>query len=161
MAPKPIEDIDFPAISDEILEFLLVVWTFVSDFCLALWSCVTEAFWAAWTYRPFETFRNELAAALIALMDYVVAHPLTSTAIVILLFVVVPGVLNALKICFLHCLGFRRRGVLRGSYAANYQSTSFRGNVRRGSTFAQFQSQRAGGGGRYHVVGGTGSPSWH
>ena len=70
MAPKPIEDIDFPALGDKILELLLALWTLVSDFCVLLWSYVSQAFWDLWTYPSFETFRNEFVAALIGLMDY-------------------------------------------------------------------------------------------
>lgn len=76
MAPKPIEDIDFPDLGDKILELLRAVWIFVSDLCIALWSYVSEAFWAVWTYPPFETFRNEFVAALIALEDYGPFSPL-------------------------------------------------------------------------------------
>ena len=45
-----------------------------------------------------------------------------------------------------------------GSYALNYQSTSYGGNVPRSSTFAQFQSLGAKGG--YRPVGSFGSSSW-
>lgn len=70
MAPTPIQDIDFPALRDKILELLRALWTFASELCIALWSYVSQAFWAVWTYPPFESFRNEFVAALIALMDY-------------------------------------------------------------------------------------------
>ncbi|KAH0832194.1 hypothetical protein J3R83DRAFT_13112 [Lanmaoa asiatica] len=146
MAPKPIEDIDFPALSDKILELLLALWAFVCDICTALWSYVSQAFWAVWTYPPFEAFRNEFIAALIALEEYVVAHPITTTAIFVLAYIVVPLVVDMLRIFFLHSLGFRRRDVLLGfaddcralcewilgSYPANYQSTSYGRNVPRG-----------------------------
>lgn len=70
MAPTPGEDIDFPALSDKIIEVLRALRTFVGDLCIVLWSYVSQAFWAVWTYPPFETFRNEFVAALIALVDY-------------------------------------------------------------------------------------------
>ncbi|KAF8440893.1 hypothetical protein L210DRAFT_3538729 [Boletus edulis BED1] len=150
MPPRPIEDIDFPDLGDKTLELLRALWIFVCDICLVVWYYITAAFWAVWTYPPFEAFRIEFGAALIGLKDYAVAHPITSAAIIILAFVVVPGMLDAVNTCLLHCVGYRRRGALRGSYGANYHSTSYGGNVRRNS--ARFQSQGAKGGG---------SPSWH
>lgn len=70
MPPKPIEDIDFPDLRDRILEILDAMWTFICVVCIVLWSYVSQAFWAVWTYPPFEMFRNEFIAALIALWDY-------------------------------------------------------------------------------------------
>ena len=146
MAPQPTQPIGFPALSDEFLDVLYAIWTFVRDLGLVLWSYVSEPFWDVWTYPPFETFRNEFVAALTALMGYgaflhlgrlvrgvlrralcsssfapsVSAHPVTATAIAVLAFVVIPAVLNALAIVVLHCLARcrerGRRGVLRGTY---------------------------------------------
>ena len=75
MPPKPIEDIDFPAEGNKLLELLLALWTLIYNICLALWDGVSQAFLAAWTYPPFESFRNEFAAALIGLMEYGASRP--------------------------------------------------------------------------------------
>ncbi|KAG9315589.1 hypothetical protein JVU11DRAFT_3227 [Chiua virens] len=159
MPPPPIDgDIDLPVIRDKLLELLRLLWAFFSNIfiqlwstistaCIVLWSYMVQGFEAVWTWPPLEAFRTELVAAVIALWDYVLAHPVTAGTIFVLAYIVVPCVYNTLSMFLLHGLGFRRQGVLRDSYAANYQSTSYGGNMPRGSTFARWQSQGAKGGG--------------
>ena len=55
MAPKPIDDI---------LEFLLPLWTLASDLCTPPWSYVSKA------CPPLETFRIGLVATLICVKDH-------------------------------------------------------------------------------------------
>ncbi|KAI9568400.1 hypothetical protein HD554DRAFT_2038948 [Boletus coccyginus] len=130
----PIQEVDFPTLSDKIFQVLCEIWTFVRDLALVLWSYVSQASWAVWTYPPFETFRNGLVAAWIAWMNFVFTHPIIT---VILAFIVVPW----LSSFALHCLGVRERGVLRGSNTTNYQSTRYGGNVpARDSMFAEAEA---------------------
>ncbi|KAI6106500.1 hypothetical protein EDD17DRAFT_1562439 [Pisolithus thermaeus] len=100
---------------------------------------------------------------------WVTSHPFYVAAaivgVVILIFVFVPWILSWVALAvnavrsglksvfqlvwrslqwfgraFVHCLGFRTKGVTKGSTAALYQSRRLGGSIPAGSTFSSFQS---------------------
>ena len=66
---------DTPAFKLFLLKLLLMLWTLICNICLVLWDGVSQAFWAAWTYPPFELLWNKFAAPWIGLMDHGASRP--------------------------------------------------------------------------------------
>lgn len=97
--------------------------------------------------RGAEMFHREivlkhpfLLASGLVLLAYYPKSPFTAV------YYVVYGIPKAIIVGLLHCLGFGREGVRRGSYAAGYQSRVYKGIIPRSSTFSASQSSGARGG---------------
>ncbi|KAF8988160.1 hypothetical protein BDQ17DRAFT_1547903, partial [Cyathus striatus] len=117
-----------------------------------------------------EFFGKLLRAFYSPLLSLAVSHPFISATILILLsfapaipFIIVWyiafGILQALVLVILFCIGFGRRGVRRGSSAASFQARKYGAFTPRGGCFSSSQSF-AGRPSRMTSVFGPVNPFW-
>ncbi|KAF7348145.1 hypothetical protein MSAN_01767400 [Mycena sanguinolenta] len=107
-----------------------------------------------WTHDTFPVFVAWLGNALSSAAQPIKDHPQTSVIVSgfiflgpqVLLFPLL--IIQAIFLFLLAIIGFRARGIVRGSLAANYQSLCYGGNTPASSLFAILQSI----GMKYHAL---------